>query len=140
MTYKEKIIEFINTKKALVSLYTTTKYIDHKDIKEIESWSEEECRLIYKHMENYITISFNMPINTKIEDSITCPWCVYNAHIKKSDNYIAYNYCDECGYGKRNGICDKSGSKYKQIVDEGVFALIRKEDYFNIINNIKKIK
>ena len=130
MTYKEKIVEFIIAKNALVSLYTELDYITNEDIEEIKSWSEEDCGIVYENMAKHIIRSFNRPISTSMEDSTTCPWCVYSSKIRRHDN------CNECGYGKRNGICDKFSSKYRQIVDEGGFAFIRKEDYLHIIDKI----
>ena len=130
MTYKEKVIEFVMTKNALVSLYTELDYITNEDIEEIKSWSEEDCGIVYKHMAKYIIRSINMPFSTIIEDEVTCPWCIYSSKIK------IYYDCDDCGYGKRNGFCNNSGSKYRQIADEGGFAFLRKEDYLHIINKI----
>jgi len=130
MTYKEKLIEFTNTKKDLINLYSKINYINQKDTKEIKSWSEKECKIVYKYMYKYIIKSVNEFISTGIDNSITCPWCIYNFRVK------IYDDCNNCNYGKRNGICNKSDSTYQKIVAKNGFAFIRKEDYLNIINKI----
>jgi len=130
MTYREKLVKFIIAKRALINLYTELDYINNEDIEEIKSWPEEKCKIVYEHIVKYIIKSIDVPISTITDDSITCPWCVYISKIKK------YNDCDSCGYGKRNGVCDKFNSKYRQITDEGGFTFITKKDYLNIINNI----
>ena len=107
--------------------YSDLNYIDEEDIYEIKNWSEKNCNDVYKLM-----IKYN---NGHVySDSITCPWCLFNFYIKMFEN------CDNCEYGKRHGICKKSDSRYRKLLDDGAFVFITPEDYTNMLNKKRRLK
>ena len=89
MTYKEKLIKFVEAKNQFIISKIGLPYADKKDFKDIRKWKEEDCKYIYKDIKhiinNGVAVSFTIG---------TCPWCL---------KYIMN--CDKCGYGKRHGKC-----------------------------------
>ena len=50
MTYKEKLVKFLEVKDSIIYTTSNVKYINKEDIEEIESWSEEDCKKVYRYM------------------------------------------------------------------------------------------
>ena len=129
MTYKEKLVKFLEVKDSIIYTTSNVKYINKEDIEEIESWSEEDCKKVYRYMIKTINDDDAFEF---YPNSTTCPWCVFNVFCNN-----AYK-CKECGYGKRHGFCKKSDSKYKELINNDAFILLDRNMYFEIINDIEK--
>ena len=131
MTYKEKLIQFVKIKNSIITTISYVTYADKDDVSDIKSWPEKVCKEIYKFMTEYFNHNDDDYFGYSIY-IITCPWCIYYRHIKHGKN------CDECGYGKRNGICNSSGSMYKRLLCAEVFIPLTKNKYKEIIDIIEK--
>jgi len=127
MTYKEKLLKFVEIKASILRRSSSIQYIDKGDINEIKNWSKKNCEEIYKLIVKYV----NFTSSENSFDSITCPWCVLNFYIK------FYANCYKCVYGKRHGICKKQASKYQRLVNEKAFIPLTKNKYIEIINRIE---
>jgi hypothetical protein len=97
MTYKEIIINFMLKKDAIIKEHTGMDLIDQDDIDELTSWAE------YTHTTIALKLSWT--------PSGMCPWCIVNKYADSVPD------CKECGYGKRNGICDNADSRFDRIID-----------------------
>jgi len=80
MTYKEIIINFMKEKNKIIKKHTKMSLLNKADYDELSTWSEYEFSVIAYKLQN--------------TSRGTCPWCM-NTRFK----------CDECGYGRRHGIC-----------------------------------
>jgi len=112
MTYKQQLILYLIQKDKIIFEKTQLNYVCEDDLQEIkEDWTE---RLCYK---------FLIKLKPR-NDANSCPWCIC-----KREYYINYlEKCDNCGYAKRNGKCNKDSSTYSKIIK----VLHRKEDIFEI--------
>jgi len=127
MPSKEKLIRFLKIKNSIVNKYSNLKYIDEKDIYEVENWTKNTYSQVYKHIVEHINYSVGA-----IPHAETCPWCVYYFDIK------GYKNCSECKYGERNGVCSNPDSRYKKLVKAEVFVSLTKNKYIEIIDEIEK--
>lgn len=93
---RAKLINYLNDRSNLIKSYTGIEdYINLGDITEVESWSKYKC----------------VKILSKIGgsgDTKNCPWCILNG----------FGNCENCGYGKRHGICLRSNSTYRTICEK----------------------
>ena len=126
MTYKKKLIKFVEIKASNLHKSSSIKYIDEEDIKEINYWSINICSYIYKFIVKHI--NSNTPSSPHAQ---TCPWCIYHFRIK------SYINCNNCKYGKRHGICDNPNSTYEKLLKMDAFLVLNKHMYKRIIKNIE---
>ena len=125
MTYKEKLIEFVEIKDSYLSI-DTLHYICKEDIYELETWSEDLCQRIYEYIRKYIYEADSFRMDTR-----TCPWCIIDSLFGRDDS------CSNCNYGKRHGVCIESGSLYNKLAIEGELPITMLE-YKKIIDDIEK--
>lgn len=126
MTYKEKLIKFVEAKDKIIKEKTGINYINDLDIQEIREWDEESCKKIYS--------SFTRNINTYfIHDLLigTCPWC-----LKSTINNV--HDCKICGYGKRHGMCDAEGSLFRDYNLKWEIGFITNDMYMEILKDIEQ--
>jgi len=123
ITYKERLVKFVKLKRNHIKKFGFV-YADHKDYKDIRSWSEKRCKKIYRDIVDGITSydGSNGLYNT------TCPWCVYHKH--------EYDQCLLCNYGKRHGECNEKDSLYGKYVTKEVEDSFTNEVYLDMINKI----
>ena len=129
MTYKEKIVKFLEIKNRIIYSTSNVRYINEEDIEDIKHWSEEDCKKTYKYM---IEVVNNDDAFEFYPNSTTCPWCIYYHFINNN-----YDKCNECGYGRRHGICDEPYSKYKELVYGNSFTPLNRLKYMAILNKIE---
>ena len=86
--YKTLLLWYLRKKNKIVLKYTRLLLTTSRDLKEVEEWSNADCKLVLSCMDIRI-------------GSCICPWCLLQG-------------CSSCGYGKRNGHC--SGGRYSKIV------------------------
>ena len=124
MTYKEKIIKFVKLKRDHIKKFGFT-YADHKDYKNIRSWSEEKCEFIYNDIVGRITSIYD----SRGLSSATCPWCIYHD--------TECNPCLVCSYGKRHGECLERDSLYERYATQEVKDFFTNEVYRDMIYKIE---
>lgn len=95
MSYKQILRNFIIKKDTFIETVTHVDTINKLDLKEVENWTEDECKEIIENLSH----DYNKQNN---------PWC-----IKKS---LQKYPCTECGYGIRHGICTDAGSDYSKVI------------------------
>ena len=125
MTYKEKLVKFVKLKRNHIKKFGFV-YADHRDYKDIRSWSEKRCEEIYSKMVNRIM----SPNGSKELTGTTCPWCLYN--------YLYHTACPLCSYGKRHGECPKKDSLYKKYATNEVSKSLTNKVYRNMVNKINQ--
>jgi len=121
MTYKEKLVKFVKLKNANIRKFGFI-YANYKDYKDIRSWSEKNCKIIFNKIVNEIMC----PCGIDELSYPTCPWCLYN-----------YLDCPLCSYGKRHGECPKKDSTYKKYATTEVKKSFTNEVYRDMINKIE---
>jgi hypothetical protein len=97
MTYKEIIINFMLKKDAIIKKHTGIDLVDQNDLDELTSWTE--------------TTHTTIALNFSWIPSGMCPWCIINKYVASVSD------CEECGYGKRHGICGSRYSRFDRIID-----------------------
>ena len=125
MTYKEKLVMFVKLKRTHIKKFGFV-YADHRDYKDIRSWSEERCQWIY----NAIVDEIKYCNIAKGLTDLTCPWCVYN---ERKDNQ-----CLSCSYGKRHGKCLEKNSLYGKYATKEVKRSLTNEVYRDMVNKINQ--
>lgn len=101
MTSRKVIIEYLQYKNSKIKEAFNEDYINQKDLDEIEeSWSEQDCDAVLYSM-HVLWIATD---NGKNNDGMTCPWC-----IRQNRVHHGYDFCHDCQYGQRHGICDEGG-------------------------------
>jgi len=131
VTYKKKLIQFVKIKNLIITTISYVTYADEGDIDDIKSWSEKVCKEIYEFMIEYFNHNSDDYFGYSIY-IVTCPWCIYYRHIKHNKD------CNRCSYGKRNGICNSSGSIYKRLLCAEAFSSLTKDKYKKIMDVIEK--
>ena len=126
MTYKEKLVMFVKLKRAHIKKFGFV-YTDHKDYDNIRSWTEENCKKIYRDIVESIT----RYKESRGLSNLTCPWCIYHEN-EKGDP------CSSCSYGKRHGQCDDKNSLYRKYATREVKDSFTNEVYRDMINKIDK--
>ena len=116
--YKDKLIKFLELKNELIYKKIGINYVNKRDIREIKSWEDHECKWIYNIIKNGIFLG------SKDAKGKTCPWC------------IKYNDCNNCGYGKRYGICIQFLDSYYE--EHLRYLKISNIIYKDIIKEIEK--
>ena len=133
MTAKEKIIKFMRMKaERIKELVGVDFYFEDEDEKEILNWDDEVARKVWEEIKSNIEHArvCGLPGHT-------CPFCVYYAFqcFDKTD----VGRCDECGYGKRHGICFLVDSDYHKIKQKGICGKdLSDEWYKKVIEEIEK--
>lgn len=85
--YHQKIRAFVKAKELRIkSVGVKILYAKKADYEEINTWTDEEAKRVWKHIEHIYHSGIG---------SSSCPWCIYNN-----------SNCGICDYGKRHGICD----------------------------------
>jgi len=128
-TYKEKLVMFVKLKRNHIKKFNFV-YADHRDYRNIRSWSEEKCKDVY----NYIVDRIVSPCGTSGVTDSTCPWCIY----KGSSYTSSYAACVSCYYGKRYGRCLEDDSAYKKYATEEVEESLTNEVYREMIYKINQ--
>lgn len=99
MTPQEKIIKFMEMKRD-VSLPI---YFNDEDKDEIKNWPPNLSQEIWESITEYIHPDH--PVFT----GGSCPFCIHSVTLTDEVR------CEDCGYGKRHGICDEPGSDYGKV-------------------------
>ncbi len=94
MNARDWLIELCTKKQNLLNLFGDFNYFTEADKKDIESWAEDKCKEIRKH------IHFR---SRSLFKDFCCPWC---------DKNFA---CQNCTYGFRHGRCSYIQSDYDKI-------------------------
>ena len=92
--YKNLLLWFMFEKNKIVKSEIGRVCFSREDYKEVEDWSETDCKEIFENICN-------------ADDSSSCPWC----HKFGED-------CYTCSYGDRHGICDEYDSRYFHIQEK----------------------
>lgn len=120
--YHKLLIYFINRKNKILKDLTGFDYVTSEDLKELISWPKEDVKKFLSNMH-------------ELTDIGNCPWCAV---------YLQQPRCPDCGYGKRNGWCEKSlpRSRYLKILIYIRTAKIigKDEGIHNIPSVVKLIK
>jgi hypothetical protein len=127
MYHKEKLIKFVEIKNIIIRGNTNILYIDDRDVDDINSWSDRECERVYTYIVDCINCDKNHDIRSNV-----CPWCVHHHY-----NHNYDDECNDCGYGKRHGVCDEANSKYLQLVRTDIFSVLTKNIYIEILEAIE---
>ncbi len=123
MTYKQKIIEFVKLKNAIIEDLTGVNYITLQDITDIQKWLEDSCERIYKRLEYVI---FKESIHGVYTDA--CPWCIkYGVH------------CYSCEYKTNHGRCGEKDSLFVKYKKPGVDTLFSNVTYRGILRKIEEM-
>ena len=91
--YKGLVLKYLREKNRIVLKYTRLVLTTSKDLKEVETWSGDDC----KEVLTALTL-----VGT---GRALCPWCTRHKRC-----------CWECGYGKRNGRCTTPSSRYDKVI------------------------
>lgn len=95
---------FILRKGKIIKELTGIDYITDEDKEEMREWTDP----------NILTIVHNF--YKESSDMSICPWCILSGYITCS-YYEKTKVCQNCGYGKRHGICWKEdGNTYSEII------------------------
>ena len=121
MTYKDKLIKFLQLKNDTIYKQVRIKYVYKADLKDISLWSEDDCEKIYNVIKDNIVFYKVQGI-----DETTCPWCIKYT--------IKYTICKNCEYGKRHEKCYNIGSYYKK---HFCMIVINNQEYKDIIKEIE---
>jgi len=132
MTYKKKLIRFVEAKELIIYLTANIKYVDEEDIKEINSWSEKTCEKIYEFILDYFNKNLDNNFTYYNTMKATCPWCIYTDYVKHRKT------CDLCKYGGRHNICGDSNSRFKKLLNHDAFLNLDDSKYIKILNMIEK--
>jgi len=104
-TYNKLLQEFCKYKKTLIVRYTGIEYYDERDIKEIGSWPENDCKTVLSSIE--AALLKKVPLDANL-----CPWCVLpGIH----SQFEKFHPCKSCGYATRHGNCGEGSSIYALI-------------------------
>jgi len=93
------LINFLKEKNKLIERYAGKEsgYVTKEDLEEIKDLKPWECLAILDSLRN--------------TDPESCPWCIYRKIFgfrtvsEELHILIRIFNCDNCGYGKRHGIC-----------------------------------
>ena len=130
MTYKKKLMLFTELKKEHIQKFGII-YADHKDYRNIKTWKNDKCKMIY----NTLVKNINFGVRGLTDD--TCVWCIYNTYKYRIYYYGQYfDHCDECYYGKRYGECLQVGSLYKKYATSEIKRSFTNKVYKDMINEI----
>ncbi len=98
--YNQLLVSFMQTKgermQEVIDLPVEV-YFNDGDREEIESWSEEEAKIIWHDIKKNVHVTAPTGLRREV-----CPFC-------HKAGLIQYKkpFCDTCGYGRRHGICGK---------------------------------
>lgn len=124
MTAKEKLIKIQEIKAEAIKIDCGLNcYFNEEDKKDLESWSNKQCKKVLDSMKESINEHFTFIVDY-------CPWCIRN-----SIN------CENCTYQKRHGVCDgDEDNDYSKICEnisvEIMELYIGKDSVFNLVKNI----
>ena len=132
MDDKVKLIRLMKMKGERIKELTGVDfYFGDEDEKEILSWDDETARKAWMEIKSNIKYTRVCGLSGH-----TCPFCVYYALLYQNKTDI--EKCDECGYGKRHGICFLVGSDYHKIKQKGICGKdLSNEWYKKIIEEIE---
>ena len=120
---KQQLINYLKEKNKLFQAEVNREIpvlTNEKDFEEIRSWSDDQVE------KAYITLYCALNGINTATDADLCPWCAI---------YYKTNKCQNCGYGKRHGICTADqGSTYKIIINH-LKANGRKGGFYTFLSN-----
>ena len=103
MTHKERIIKYMEMKRD-VSLPI---YFNDEDKDEIKNWPPNLSQEIWEDITKKFPLDPLFPKLLFIGEH--CPFCIHSVTLTDEVR------CEDCGYGKRHGICDEPGSDYGKV-------------------------
>lgn len=131
MNDRQKIIIFMEEKNKIIKRKSGIVYMTKRDIKVIEKWLDEDCKVIWEKLLENLEDLLNSLYDYDF-DSDMCPFCIYHN-----------NNCNECSYGKNNGICysrsidNRYGKIKKRLIYKfGDGTLVTNQEYQKIIIEI----
>ncbi len=125
MTYKEKIIFYMNKKQErlndILDCNMAEKYFTNNDMKDINTWEEEECKEIFLKIKHNLSKNMDMDYNDFSTD--ICPFC------------LKYPQCLHCKY--HEGCSDLHTIRY-ELNENGITLreVFSKEFYYDLFNKI----
>jgi len=131
VTYKEKIIKFMQEKNKIIKKHTGIIYFNEKDKNDILSWSEKDCKNIYLKILDHVTQKYVFGMGW-----VVCPYCIKYLSPDKFN-------CHRCEYAKNHGECLSTDSVWNKVSNwrskpgKRIYDIMDDKFYDNLIKKIE---